>query len=442
MFHLRSVAREYDQLFVEEIGQQKLVRTLQVGFKKQVQEWKDTLLRGYNPADLAKYSGQLLEQEKRNRETAAALKIRLGNDDLTAKLDEFVQANEKLCAEYAAALEIFAGSGGNDVRQADSRLKGQDRAPTDLLDGVADHMSARMAHQAATEEKLVTWLGMGLGLLMAVAAVLAAVVVRRIVEALRGSVNETATIVAQVGAAASQIASTSQLLAQGASEGAAAVEETSAAGKEIHALSNQNADSSQAAADVAVQFERDFTGARHALLETVKAVNEIAVASRKMSGIIKTIDEIAFQTNLLALNAAVEAARAGESGAGFSVVADEVRNLASRCAHEAKEISGLIEGMTASCKDGARTVETLGGVIDSVSGEAGKIKSLMSEVGLNSHTQASGIRQLDQAIGHIEGVTQGTAAGAEESAAAGEELAAQSTALQEVMRRLSSLAGA
>jgi|SRR5271157_1251406 len=152
--------------------------------------------------------------------------------------------------------------------------------------------------------------------------------------------------------------------------------------------------------------------ANHNLEEMVQSMKEINGSGAK---VIRVIDEIAFQTNILALNAAVEAARAGEAGMGFSVVADEVGNLAQRSAQAAKDTALLIE-------------ESM-------------VKTMVDEVNTGTQKQARGIQQISSAVGQMEQVTQRSAANAEESAAASEDLGTQAQSLYAVVDRLRALAG-
>src|SRR5438093_4540947 len=114
------------------------------------------------------------------------------------------------------------------------------------------------------------------------------------------------------------------------------------------------------------ETERLVHGADAALHDMVASMTAIKESSDKVSRIIKTIDEIAFQTNILALNAAVEAARAGHAGMGFAVVAEEVRNLAQRCAHAAKDTAGLIEESIAKSNHGKTKVDEVAVSIRSI----------------------------------------------------------------------------
>jgi len=170
-------------------------------------------------------------------------------------------------------------------------------------------------------------------------------------------------------------------------------------------------------------------------------MEDISKASDETSKIIKTIDEIAFQTNLLALNAAVEAARAGEAGAGFAVVANEVRNLAMRAAEAAKSTSGLIEGTVKKVREGSELVERTNTAFAEVSKSAARVAGLVSEIAAASGEQAQGIGQINKAVSEMERVTQQSAANAEESAAAGEELTAQAGQLKRYVADLDSLIG-
>ena len=160
-----------------------------------------------------------------------------------------------------------------------------------------------------------------------------------------------------------------------------------------------------------------------------------------LSKIIRVIDEIAFQTNILALNAAVEAARAGEAGMGFAVVADEVRNLAQRSAQAAKDTAALIEESIAKSAEGKAKVDQVASAIHAITGDSAHVKTLVEEVNLSSQEQARGIDQISKAIVQMQNVTQTTAASAQESAAAAEELTAQSRTLQEIAERLTIMVG-
>ena len=168
-------------------------------------------------------------------------------------------------------------------------------------------------------------------------------------------------------------------------------------------------------------------------------MREINVSSQEISKIIKVIDEIAFQTNILALNAAVESARAGTAGMGFGVVAEEVRNLAQRCARAAEDTSRLIEGSIKNSRDGQERLDEVAVAISAITENTDKVKLLVDEVNRGSHEQARGMEQITNAIAQMQQVTQKTAASAEESASAGQQLDAQSSSFRAVVNRLTEL---
>jgi methyl-accepting chemotaxis protein len=238
-----------------------------------------------------------------------------------------------------------------------------------------------------------------------------------------------------------QVSSASQLLAEGSSEQAASIEETSSSLEEMSSMTKQNADNACTADNLMKQSRLMVEKANGSMTELTQSMEDISKASDETSKIIKTIDEIAFQTNLLALNAAVEAARAGEAGAGFAVVANEVRNLAMRAAEAAKNTAVLIEGTVKKVKEGSELVERTNGAFSEVSKSAAKVAGLVSEIAAASGEQAQGIDQVNKAVSEMERVTQQSAANAEESAAAGEELTAQAEQLKRYVGDLDALIG-
>jgi methyl-accepting chemotaxis protein len=267
------------------------------------------------------------------------------------------------------------------------------------------------------------------------------VVSRRMAVQVSGMVTALADGAAQVVSAAGQVATASQSLSQGATEQAAALEETSASMEEMASMTRTSADHSQQVASLMSDVDARVQSSNQALGTMVTSMAEIRDASQQVGRIIKTIDQIAFQTNILALNAAVEAARAGEAGMGFAVVAEEVRSLAQRSAQAAKDTATLIQESIEKTQAGSGQVEqvatAIGGIVDSVA----RVKGLVHDVSVAGRQQAQGIGQVSQAIADMERVTQATAATAEESAAASEELNAQAETSLAVVRRLEALVG-
>jgi methyl-accepting chemotaxis protein/methyl-accepting chemotaxis protein-1 (serine sensor receptor) len=240
---------------------------------------------------------------------------------------------------------------------------------------------------------------------------------------------------------ATQVATSSQTLAQGASEQAASLEETSAATEEISSMSRSNTEHAQSAAAFVDRTHVKFAETGRTLDEMVNAMAEIAASGGKISKIIRIIEEIAFQTNILALNAAIEAAHAGESGLGFAVVADEVRNLAQRSSQAAKDIAELIEESVRRSDGGRIKVDEVAQAIRSIGAETADLKQKVDEVNTGSQEQARGLDEISRTVSQMESVTQTTAAAAEQGAAAAQELDSQAAGLLKIGSYLAEMIG-
>ncbi len=271
----------------------------------------------------------------------------------------------------------------------------------------------------------------------AFSAVLVAGLSRQL-SAVAEALDQSAT---QIAAAAGQVAASSQSLAEGASEQAASLEETGSSLEELSSMTKNNAVSAEKANSLAKAARTATERGATDMQAMSAAMDAIKVSSDEIAKINKTIDEIAFQTNILALNAAVEAARAGEAGAGFAVVAEEVRNLAQRSAHAARETAQKIEDSIQKSVRGVTLSTQVASGLGEIVTQIRNVDTLIGEVTNASREQSAGIGQLNTAVAQMDQVTQGNAASAEEGASAAEELHAQSAALKEAVADLLRLVG-
>jgi methyl-accepting chemotaxis protein len=414
MLRCAGISNDYTALIQGEIAQSGQARVIQVDFKKQVQAWKDTLLRGKDDAALKKYSDEFHAQAGQVQSLSARLADQITDAQGRASLESFRRQQELLDSQYETALAQYATD--RDSTEADTAVKGKDRPPTATLDSIVDRLSQLAASALAAEQAqlhraqmIITvvlafiWISIAvwslafartLGLRIAgivdfvreIAAGDLAVIspqnnrqdelgeliaaMSDMRDRLRETVTSIQTVSSQLGRSAENVASASGQIAHAASEQraqttqvAAALEEMIVSVRQVSENCNDATQKAIATGELAstsrdtvascASNARSLFSEAQSNAETVKKLGE---HSRQITQIVTLIEEIAGQTNLLALNAAIEAARAGEHGRGFAVGAGEVRRLAERTTSATKEIAEAVESIH---KGTAEAVESI-----------------------------------------------------------------------------------
>lgn len=263
------------------------------------------------------------------------------------------------------------------------------------------------------------------------------------VKKLNHSMNEiTEDLIAgttQLSETSYQLENASQKMAEGSSEQAASTQEISATLEETSSMVHKNNENTSQAAILAKQAKMNANNSHSEVEKMMKSMNEIKLSSNEISKIIKVIDEIAFQTNLLALNAAVEAARAGDAGKGFAVVAEEVRNLAQRSTQSAKDTTALIETNISLSEQGVDIAEEVYKSIAKIDLEAKKVSELLDEISVATNEQSLGVEQIHKAILQMEQVMHSSVQTADGIAAASEELFEQTTTMNNVVGKITTI---
>ncbi|KQW96681.1 chemotaxis protein [Massilia sp. Root418] len=458
-------------------------RSAQVEFKIQVQEWKNILLRGNDPANLERYTAAFVKTGQQVQGELQTLDALLRKLQLSTPLvAEAARMHEELGTNYLAALKQYDPANPDSAKVVDGLVKGMDRVPTRKIDDIVvfiGEQSQRLAagleqdNQAAHRSAsisllvmllatlalgsvLVTWLIRGItrplsqaiGIAKTVAAgdLRCSVDVTRqdeigeLLAALKQMSGNLAAIVGRVRAGTDTIATASAEIATGnmdlssrTEQQASSLEETAASMVELTSTVRQNNEHADQARQLAHTASEVAVRGGATVSEVVATMGAINESSRKIVDIIGVIDGIAFQTNILALNAAVEAARAGEQGRGFAVVASEVRNLAQRSAAAAREIKELIGTSVERVEAGSKLVGQAGVTMSEVVASVDRVNGIIGEIALASGEQRDGIEQISIAISQMDSVTQQNAALVEEAAAAADSLQQQAQSLTEAV---------
>lgn len=296
-------------------------------------------------------------------------------------------------------------------------------------------LAQRTKVEQSRNEVLVLSSTLGCAILGIVAAWL---IIRSITRPIAKIADFLVTESSNTHSAALTVAEVSQSMADGASRQAASLEESSASLHEMASMTQRNTESAQSAKTLAAEARSTADAGARDMTAMKNAMTAIQVSSMEISKIIKTIDEIAFQTNILALNAAVEAARAGEAGAGFAVVAEEVRNLAQRSAQAARETATKIADASSKSEQGVSISGQVAASLDGIVERIRQLDEMVGGIAQASKEQSEGITQLNQAVAGMDEITQSNAALAEQSASAAQEMQTQSaqvkTAVGDLMR--------
>ncbi|GAB2852115.1 methyl-accepting chemotaxis protein [Pseudoduganella ginsengisoli] len=460
-----------------------IARSSQVEFKIQVQEWKNILVRGSDPASFDKYSQAFTTTGQKVNSELARLKALLDKLNLSTPLvAEAQKLHEELGVNYMKALKQYDTANPESYKLVDGLVKGMDRAPTAKIDEIV----AYIGKQANDENKdmvadaedayrgAVLWQGGIVALALVAGGVLMVWLTRSITQPLAQALDLAKTVAAgdlrcemassrkdeigdllralqemtdnlarivgdvrqgtdTIATASTEIASGNMDLSARTEQQASSLEETVASMAELTSTVRQNHENAGQAQRLAEEASHVAEKGGVTVSEVVQMMGRINESSRKIADIISVIDGIAFQTNILALNAAVEAARAGEQGRGFAVVASEVRSLAHRSAAAAKEIKELIVDSVARVDQGSLLVTQAGDTMTDVVASVGRVAAIIREIAQASTEQQDGIAEIGEAINQMDGVTQQNAALVEQASAAADALRQQAHSLAEAV---------
>ena len=474
---LNDSARSYQRLLEGPATISLRVASANIGFKTQVQEWKNLLLRSSSNDEAANFWRRFEQEEQGVQgELGDLLNLPQLSGELRSQLQNLQQEHRRLGDAYRQGRQAFLNS-GFDASAGDDVVRGIDREFSDQLEQLTVTWRERTQDQVPELERSTrNTVVFGLLVMLASAAVvfvLGQLMLRRqLIEPinrlishidalsqgrlgqpvdarrqdelgrlaqasnrlrdfltetfrkLKHSSEELDSANRQLEAVSRKMASDSRTQFERTDQVATAMQEMSATAQEVARHTTEAAkaaDSADAACEQGEQAMRlmvsSIASIREEVSHTADVVHSLANDSARIGAVLEVIHGIAEQTNLLALNAAIEAARAGEQGRGFAVVADEVRNLARRTAESTAEIQQIIEAVQGGARNAVQAIES------------------------GQRSSGEGVGQVDRAVEILRGISEAVEAIRDmnrQIATAAEE---QTSVAEEMTRNLTDITG-